>query len=97
MEGNWVAECRLCDWRERRVDQDDALKAATFHSIKSHTDEHAAMKTGEWITHVQNRADDAIGVPEFKPGPPQEIIPPLTLHDPVEESAAAKPDESKGE
>jgi hypothetical protein len=97
MEANWVAECRLCEWRERHVVQDDALKAATSHSIKSHTDEHAALKTGEWITHVQNRADDAIGVPQFKPGPSPEILPPLTLHDPVEEASAAKTSEPEGE
>lgn len=73
MEGNWVAECTLCKWTERHVEQDDALKAATRHSIKEHPEEHAALRTGEWITHVQNRAADAFG---YEVPKPPEVIPP---------------------
>lgn len=61
MEGNWVAECTLCPWQQRYVEQDDALKAATTHSIKVHTDEHSVLASGKWITHVQQRAVDAVG------------------------------------
>ena len=70
MEGNWVAECTLCKWTERHVEQDDALKAATSHSIKQHPDEHAALSSGKWITHVQNRAADALGYEVPKPSEP---------------------------
>lgn len=73
MEGNWVAECTLCKWAERHVEQDDALKAATLHAMKEHTEQQAALASGKWITHVQNRAADALGYEV--PKPPQAVQP----------------------
>ncbi len=77
MQGNWVAECTLCKWTERHLEQDDALKAATRHSVKEHPEEHATLSSGKWITHVQNRAADAIGY-EI-PKPPEVLQPSLEL------------------
>jgi len=79
MVGNWVAECTLCKFMERHVEQDDALKSATLHSVKSHPDEHASLTSGRWITHVQNRAADALGYEVPKPA--QDVPPSPQLTD----------------
>lgn len=84
MVANWVAECTLCKWADRYVEQDDALKAATLHAMKEHTEEQAALASGKWITHVQNRAADALGYEV--PKPPQDVQPspqPITVVAPV--------------
>ena len=74
MLGNWVAECTLCKFAERHVEQDDALKAATLHAMKEHTEEQAVLASGKWITHVQNRAADALG---FEVPKPPEVVQPF--------------------
>lgn len=73
MEGNWVAECTLCSWAGRHVVQDEALRTATLHAMKEHTEEQASLGNGKWITHVQQRATDAIG--SAPPKPPELIQP----------------------
>lgn len=73
MDGNWVAECTLCKWMERHDEQDDALKAASIHAMKEHTEQQATLAYGKWITHVQNRAADTFG---FQVPAPPEVLPP---------------------
>lgn len=85
MVGNWVAECTLCKFMERHVEQDDALKVATMHSVKSHPDEHASLTSGRWITHVQNRAADALGYEVPKPAEVLQPSPVLTAEAPAAE------------
>jgi hypothetical protein len=41
--------------------------------MKEHTEEQAALASGKWITHVQNRAADALGYEV--PTPPQVVEP----------------------
>ncbi len=96
MVGNWVSECTLCKWAERHVEQDDALKAATMHSIKSHPEEHASLTSGKWITHVQNRAADALG--HEVPKPPEAVQPSqsLTSDDPLVLPAATSEPNPEG-
>lgn len=96
MQGNWVAECTLCKFMERHVEQDDALKAATMHSVKSHPEQHASLSSGRWITHVQNRAADALGYEVPKPTEDLQPSPILTAETSAAESQEKQESSSEG-
>ena len=97
MEGNWVAECTLCNFSERHVEQDDALKSATRHAMKEHTEEQASLGINKWITHVQNRATDALGAPVPKPPDVVQPSPELTIVPTIDEARALAAPKPEGE
>ena len=96
MEGNWVAECTLCKWTDRYVEQDDALKAATKHAYREHPDEQAGLQSGKWITHVQQRATDAIGDAPPKPADVVQPSPDLKIVETLDDARAISEPKPEG-
>lgn len=61
MADYWYAECLPCKWRHRYTAQDSAIIAAEDHVYTFHRDVAPAVRGRDYIGHVQNRSENAIG------------------------------------